>query len=151
VATGQDRRRTSGGTEEEVSNTGAQTNFGQTWSCATDVTMPCVWVTGNTAVAQMLLHRFITPRGGLLSDPNFGLCLIDYLNSPLTSDQLTLLAQQCNAEAVKDERVLSASFVLTFVSGTLTVSGTVQTANGPFQLVLAVGTAVQALIQVTPA
>ena len=135
-----------------MSNTGggAQANFGQSWSCITDVSMPCVWVTGNRLIAQMLLHRFITPRGALVSDPNFGLDLTDYVNVAITQKQLTALQAQCNAEAAKDERVISANITLTFLSGTITVSGTVKTANGPFQLVLAVGPSVQVVIQVTP-
>ena len=129
---------------------GAAINFGQTWSGVTDLTMPSVMVSGNRAIAEMLVKRYTTPRGRLLSDPNFGLDLTQYLNAPLTSGQLSQLASQCNKEATKDERVLSAQINLTFVLGTLTVSGTIQTANGPFQLVISIAQLTVALLQVTP-
>ena len=131
-----------------MSNTGAQTNFGQTWGGVTDITTPSVLVTGNVAIAQMLLKRFTTPRGRLLTDPNFGLDLTQYLSKTLSAAQLSSLVKQCNAEATKDERVTSAAVALTFLSGALTISGTVQTANGPFQFVGVVG-AVNGIVTAT--
>jgi phage baseplate assembly protein W len=122
-----------------MSNAGAQTNFGSCWGGVTDVTTPSVMVTGNTAIAQMLLRRFTTPRGRLLSDPNFGLDLTNYVNTAVTSATLASLAKQCNQEATKDERVRSAAITLTFLTGAITISGTVTTANGPFTFVGVVG------------
>jgi phage baseplate assembly protein W len=134
-----------------MSNTGgAQTNFGSTWSCVTDVTMPSVMVSGNTAVAQALIHRWITPAGRLLSDPNFGYDLTDYINASLTPAEVSKIAGRAAAEAQKDERVIRASVTLTFSIGTLMLQATILTANGPFQMVAAAGPGVFSLLQVTP-
>lgn len=119
--------------------TGAQQNFGQTWGGVTDLTMPSVMVSANVAIAQMLLKRFTTPRGRCIVDPNFGLDLTMYISKTMSAAQLSSLQKQCNAEATKDERVSSAAISLQFLAGAITISGTVQTGNGPFQFVGIVG------------
>lgn len=108
----------------------AQQNFGTTWGGIQDVTSPALMVTGNTSIAQMIIKRFTTPRGRLMSDPNFGLDLTQYVSKTMSAAQLSSLAKQCNAEAAKDERVSSASISLVFTLGTITISGTVTMAAG---------------------
>jgi phage baseplate assembly protein W len=134
-----------------VSNTGgAQTNFGSAWNCVTDVAMPSVMVSGNTVVAQSILRRLTTPRGRLIDDANYGYDLTQFLNAALTTAQLSQIAKQAAAECAKDAQVLRASLTVMLTNGVLLVTGTVYTANGPFQLVLSVSAVTVALLQVSP-
>ena len=125
--------------------TGAQASFGQTWGGVTDLSTPSIMVSGNTAIAQMILKRFTTPRGRCLTDPNFGLDLTQYISKTMSQAQAVSLQRQCNQEATKDERVSSAAIALTFLGGAISVSGTVQTASGPFQFVGVVGSVAGAI------
>jgi hypothetical protein len=96
-------------------------------------------VAGLANLGQALARRLETPRGGLFYDPNYGTDIRAWLNEGFTSDALERLRAEVEAEAEKDERVLSASAALVFASSTLTLAITlsVVTRSGPFKLVLA--------------
>lgn len=133
-----------------MSNVGP-TNFGSCWSCITDLTSPSTMATGFAAVAQAVARRWQTPRGGLVDDPNYGFDLTDLINDDINQSDLAGMQRQAAAEAEKDERVLSCKVSISVVSnGLMNVIGTIQTASGPFRLVVSVSNVSVTLLQVTP-
>lgn len=125
--------------------------WGVDLSCVTDVTerMDEVDPSKPTAVGQAVVRRYITPRGGVIDDANYGFDLRGYVNHGSTDETITQLSGQIRAEAVKDERVLDAVADLSFdtrmisVSLTLTLSDPTST---PYDLVFFVtGDGVQLL------
>jgi hypothetical protein len=65
-------------------------------------------ITGTRVVGEAIARRLMTPRGALLYDPDYGLDLRAYLNDDLDTRELYTLGALIEAEAEKDERVLSA-------------------------------------------
>lgn len=131
-----------------MSNAGP-TAFGSCWSCISDLVMPATMATGFQVVGEAVVRRWQTPRGGLIGDPNYGLDLSDMVGADLTRVEIAALANAASSEAEKDERVLSCDVTLTFFNGTMTVIGRIQTAQGPFQLVVSVDQVSVTLLQVT--
>lgn len=81
----------------------------------------------------------ITPRGGLIRDPNYGFDLTQYLNGDLNAVDIAQMSAGIEAECVKDERVLAASASVQLTgAGALIVTITLTESDGPFSLVLAV-------------
>lgn len=109
-------------------------------------------VSGTDNLGQALVHRFITPRGGLFYDPNYGTDLRAYVNDTMDAGKLAAVKADAQAEAIKDERVLSclASATFDFKTKTLTVEMAVQTAAGPFFLVVAVTSLTVELLTFAP-
>lgn len=109
-------------------------------------------VSDTDNLGQALVHRFITPRGGLFYDPNYGSDLRAYVNDTMNAAKLAAVKADVQAEAIKDERVLSclASATFNFQTKTLTVEVAVQTATGPFFLVVAVTSLTVELLRFTP-
>lgn len=58
-------------------------DYGTDLSCVVDLDAGLAEVTGNTLLAQALARRLITPRGGLLDDPNYGYDLTQFLNADI--------------------------------------------------------------------
>lgn len=125
-------------------------NLGTCWSCTTGLTMPATMATGFRCVAEAIVRRWSTPRGGLIDDPNYGYDLTDLINDDLDKADLARAAHTAGAEAEKDERVLSCETTITMIGDTLNVTGKVATAAGPFQLVVSVNQVTVSLLQVTP-
>lgn len=95
-------------------------------------------VSGATAVAHAVARRFLTPAGSLVWDEDVGLDLRDWLLECLSRAQLPAIASMVRTEALKEERVDSATADVTLgASGVLTVTLSCTTAAGPFVLVLA--------------
>ena len=127
---------------------GAQTNFGSCWGGVFSASQPSTAVSGFLAVAQMILRRWSTPRGRLIDDANFGYDLTALLSAPVTPASLSKAASNAAAEAQKDERVVKAQVTITLnAAGWLMVSGSILTANGPFQLVASVTPGLITLLQ----
>lgn len=95
-------------------------------------------VTGNTLLAQALMHRLETPRGGLLDDPNYGYDLRALANESITTTKLFGTQRAIATELAKDERVTSVQVSLSFDPATsaLTIKVAALTAEGPFRLTL---------------
>lgn len=125
----------------------AQASFGSCWSCITDVDMPSTMATGFVAVGQAIARRWSTPAGGLVGDANYGYDLTDFVNDDLDTRDLPAIAHRAGAEAEKDERVTSAPVTITLIGGLLFVAGKIQTASGPFQLVVSVSNVTVTLLQ----
>ncbi len=125
-------------------------DFGTCWSATPYLTMPAIMVTGNRVVAEAIVRRWSTDRGGLIDDANYGFNLLDEVSDDIGLADLPRIGQQAGAEAEKDERVLSCRVTATFNAGVLSITGTVTTAQGPFQLVVTVDMLTVALLQPTP-
>lgn len=93
---------------------------------------------GRVCLAQALARRLITPRGGLLDDPNYGYDLTGFLNDDVSHATLASMQGQIVAEMMKDERVIAATASVVFVAGQLIVTISITDSVGPFPLVLAV-------------
>ncbi len=92
--------------------------------CVLDVTESLLEVdpTRPVAVGQAIARRLITPRGGLVDDPNYGLDLRGYVNRGVTQNSLLQLAAQVRAEALKDDRVVDANATISAGLRELTVT-----------------------------
>lgn len=89
--------------------------YGRDLSCVTDCTSDFLELEEtDTAriVAQAVCRRFITPRGGLLDEPDYGCDLRAECNRGLTQTELRTLQSRMRSEAMKDERVESATVQL---------------------------------------
>ena len=124
-------------------------DFGTCWSCITDVTTPATMASGFRVIGEAIARRWQTPRGGLIDDPNYGFDLTDFIGDDLGKGDLARIAHGASAEAEKDERVLSCAVTLTMTGGgqLMTVVGSVETGQGPFQLVVAVSAVSVTLLQ----
>lgn len=108
-------------------------------------------VSGARCLAQALLRRLTTPRGGLFYDPGYGTDIRDLIGESLATDGADSLAQAIEQEVSQDERVLLATATMTFDQRTNIVAGTlsIQTSSGPFTLVLSVSAVTVSLLQVS--
>jgi hypothetical protein len=83
--------------------------WGSDLSCVTDCDSKFSELPANSPliIAQAIVRRFLTPRGALLDDNDYGLDLRGYCNRGVTQQDLRTLQSRCVAEAQKDERVQS--------------------------------------------
>lgn len=95
---------------------------------------------GDDVLRQALARRLTTPKGLLDFHPEYGLDLRAFLNGKVRPEQLELVRTSVESELEQDERVQTATAQVGFdlTSRTLSVDATVETANGPFRLTLAV-------------
>lgn len=127
-------------------------NFGTCWGTplGQDLSTPSYMASGQLVVAEAVLRRWTTTQGELIDDPDYGENVNDLVGCDLSPSDIAYKQQKLSAEAQKDERVLAASVTLTLLAtGALIVSGTIQTALGPFKLVLSVSSVTPITIQVT--
>ena len=117
---------------------------------AADIDQYFSTVTGWRGLGQALGRRLITPRGSLLDDDAYGYDLRSRLNDTFTAAELAQLGAVVRRELEADERVESATAAVTFAQGTLTVRAAVQTAEGPFRLVLAVSAVTTEILAAEP-
>jgi hypothetical protein len=118
--------------------------WGSDVSCVTDADAEYSELPANSPliIAQAIVRRFLTPRGGLLDDADYGLDLRGYCNRGVTQQDLRTLQSRCVAEVNKDDRVSSATVgTSTTSANSLSVSVRITPADpafNPFTLVLAV-------------
>lgn len=90
--------------------------------------------TGLDCLGQDLALRLDTPRGSLISDPDYGLDLRSYLNSAQTPRQILEIIVNVKNELEKDDRVdacdVQASYSIQ--ARVLTIKATVYTRTGPY-------------------
>lgn len=112
--------------------------FGTDISCVDDLDPTFGLVAGNTTLAQAILRRLSTPRGGLLDDPDYGYDVRSLLADEGTLRSLTAARVAIANEVEKDERVFSCDVELEFLAPaeSLLIRLEVTTARGPFRLVL---------------
>jgi hypothetical protein len=125
--------------------------LGTDLSCVEDLDPAGAQVSGRILLAEAMARRLSTPRGGLIDDPNFGYDLTAYLNDDVGPGDLAAMSAGATAEALKDERVLSADVSVTLdPDGKLRVTMALADSDGPFTLVLAVGATTVDLLSVSP-
>lgn len=101
-------------------------------------------VRGRPNLARAIARRLQTPEGFLAEsfggDPDYGLDVRSWLNRDFSLDQISALESRVKDEVEKDPRVLEAEVVVTYVlaSSSLEIEIHMETAVGPFELVLAV-------------
>lgn len=117
-------------------------NFGQDSSCVSDVGLFDLQITDPvTLVAQRIIRRLTTPRGGLAAigdDPNFGWDIRQLINARLSPSDIQNYQQQIEAECYKEETISAATATISNSSGNVTISVSLTSASGPFSLTLPV-------------
>ncbi len=123
-------------------------DFGTTLSCTFDLDPMGAVVSGLTALSQALVRRITTPRGRLLTDPNYGYDVTGELNDDVTTQQVAAIGSAMDQEFLKDQRVFASLTTVTLASdGSLDTSSLIQSSLGPFSLVLSVSQVSVAIIQ----
>lgn len=108
-------------------------------SCVDDLSPSMAEVTGRTLLAQAIARRYMTPRGRLIDDLNYGFDLTQFVNDDLSLADIARIQAGAQAEAEKDERVESASVTINVSAvGLMVVTVVMVDSNGPFTLVLSV-------------
>jgi phage baseplate assembly protein W len=110
-------------------------------------------VAGRQMLAQALWRRWITTRGDLLDDPDYGTNLVDYINEDIDVGTVSKIVAAAVAEAMKDERVVKVKGTGRFDEterGTLYLEFTIFDGDGPFTLTLAVTDVTVSLLTVNP-
>ncbi len=77
--------------------------------------------TSTDAIAQAVIRRLDCPRGRLVDDADYGLDLVGFLNRGTTPAEVNTLAGAIRNEVEKDDRVVSASVVVTPTLNALSV------------------------------
>lgn len=114
------------------------TDYGIDVSCITDLDPSFRLVSGQLAVGQAIARRLITERGTLVDAPSYGTDLRKYLGEPKSNAVLSRCGSDAEREAGQDERVASASATASYDGDDLKVNVELETAEGVFELVLAV-------------
>lgn len=138
------------GSATPSSNGPATVDYGTDWSCTDALDPNGAEVSGRLCLAQALLRRLLTPRGGLITDPDYGYEIGAYLNDDLTAAQLASIAGNVDAELRKDPRVADSRTTVSFDGQTMTVSSQVLPSAGPsFALVVSIDQVTATLLQPT--
>lgn len=101
-------------------------------------------VRGRANLARAIARRLQTPAGFLFDafggDPDYGLDVRAWLNRDFSFDQIGALEGAIKDEVEKDPRVESAEVTVeyTLATSTLEIDILLETAAGPFDLILAV-------------
>lgn len=128
----------------------ASPDYGVGWQGISDFPLTFVFINGNAILGQDLCHRLQTPRGSLAWDLNAGWDMRALFRGTLNTSELVAAQAAIGAECEKDERVNSASAILTFIpqASTLIATITVDGADGPFVLVLSVDSLTVAILRI---
>jgi len=102
-----------------------------------------VELSGRELLATDIAWRFITDEGSYFGDRKYGYNIRQFLNEEISAQRLVAIQGRCAIEALKDDRVKSATVqvALTNIDGTkrkLTVTVNLVDADGPFQFIVAV-------------
>lgn len=129
------------------------TTLGTDIDCVTDLDPSFRLVSGNLTLAQAIARRLTTARGSLFYDEDYGTDINRAINDAAgavgTSGTFRLRAA-IEAEAMKDERVLSARAEVSVLgAGALSARLTLLTADGPLALVLSVSEVSADLLEVS--
>lgn len=111
------------------------TDYGSDFSCVSDLDPKLSVVSGPLVVAQAIVRRLQTPRGGLWYDLSYGTNVRQWLNG---STSKVRVASAIEAEARKDERVSAARATVTFSQSSMDIRLLITLAEGPFELTIGV-------------
>jgi hypothetical protein len=116
------------------------TDYGEDFSCASDLATTLGTASGRTVVVEAIARRLTTPRGRLLGDEDYGFDLTDYANDDVSPADIAWIGSQVEAECLKDERVSLANTTAVLGAGDiLTVTVAIVLSDGDaFDLTLAV-------------
>jgi phage baseplate assembly protein W len=89
--------------------------------------------TGRRALAQAILRRLTTPRGGLIDSPAYGYDVTALIGSAVPP---SIVEQRVLEQVVAEQEVKDARCTVTFTRDTLTVDIQVEEGDGPFSLTL---------------
>ena len=84
-------------------------DYGTDLDCLDDIAENGGEVDGVMCLAQACVRRLITPRGGLIDDPNYGFDVRSIIDQASTKRGQAIIATGVDGEIEKDERVLSSS------------------------------------------
>lgn len=129
-----------------------QYDYGLDLACTSDILPNAGEVSGLDNLTQALYRRLITARGGLIDDPAYGFDTTTLVDEAQTRRQVAMIASQIDGELTKDERVrrsqTTGEFVQTSLSsGKYIATIEITTADGPFQMVMAVSRVTVELLQ----
>ena len=127
-------------------------DFGTTLSCVNDFASDARTVSGFRVVGEAIARRWFTPRGRLIGYPNYGFFLPDYINADMSPRDIAALRAGAAAEAEKDERVEKCTVAATLdrTTGEMTIDARIDTAKGPFDLVVTASSVTVELVSITP-
>lgn len=114
-------------------------DFGRDLACTFDLDLAMAEVTGLPVLAQALVRRLQTPAGSLVGDPNYGYDLLGEIDDDLDPQDVAAIAQNVDAEFLKDERVSGSTTTATYANGAIVTSSMVTAAGGTYKLVLGIG------------
>lgn len=91
-------------------------------------------ISGRRVLAEAVARRLITPKGALWKHPSYGCDLRRYLNAVMTTQRLSQVKQEAEAQAEEDERVLACESTVKFddASKTLLIRIGLTDSLGPF-------------------
>ncbi len=115
-------------------------DFGTGLAVISDWPKLFTYAMGLQNLGNNLCRRLQTPRGSLAWDLNCGWDVRQLFRAAFNESALPAYTSAISAECEKDARVLSASTEINYIraAGTMVISVTVTTAQGPFLLVLSV-------------
>lgn len=118
-------------------------------SCITDLDPFMSTITNEReAIAQAVARRLQTPRGRLYFHPDYGFDVKAYLNADITPARLSELAQNVQAEVLKDERISSAKVDCSQTTvENIRIALQLTTSDGPMRLALNVNDVTVELIR----
>jgi len=137
---------------EAFSLTTTVLDFGADLDFVDDIPLNDSLASGLKNLGNALARRLITPRGTLRYDLGYGTDVRQYLNEGVTRADVSAIVAAIQQELESDERVLRANVEkinLNEAASSLTVEIRIDTDEGPFTLVLAIGTVSAEVLKVS--
>lgn len=100
--------------------------YGTDLSCLLDCTDDFNEVSGPMVVVQAVVRRYITPRGSLLDDADYGCDVRGLLNHGTPIQDLRMMQSRMRTEALKEERVENVEVALSMNALASEVTATVR-------------------------
>lgn len=119
-------------------------------ACFPDLDPELRLIRGRAVLAQDLLHRFETPAGGLWYEPSYGYDLRALLLRAIDDADVRKIEATIAAQARLDERVFDIDVTVVFnrAMQTMKVTMGIETAAGPFELVLDVDAVSASILEI---
>ncbi len=115
------------------------TDYGTSLDVVKDIPLTPQSASGMRNLANAIVRRLTTPRGGLAYAPDYGFDVRDLLNETVTPSFVAATQDSIAREVEKDERVLTCSAQLVSVSGRVTIALAITPVQGvAFSFVLKV-------------
>ena len=127
-------------------------DYGCEFDCTSDYNPARPLIRGRIVLVQALYRRYITPRGRLIYDLNYGTDLHQFLDDAMGPGDLVRKSQAVAAEARKDDRVVDCTCSSAYTASTrvLQFFTIVTDGAGPFPLTLSVSNVTGVILQPPP-